>query len=685
MKTIDPSPFFSASFGLSIYVYRSTMDGYLLSLCVICMIVILFYYLLNYVQKINDPLELFKLIRKQEYDAQAYSLGWNETQKKYENIFFNAKLEYQRSFDPYPVDKTGKYITTIYDNHGKIDYTENNGYSINGVLTKFPCPDGYEGADCHLKPLCRDPEDDNKALPLTDTQFNALQLFRNDAFSEIASRDARRDPLYHNRIFIQCKTKGNYELKVCATNKLLDLNTMKCNLYDICEDRLNGFKHNFAINNNDSALADNEYYICDSNKSKKLKCNDDTVFSSINKGCVQKNVCFNQGRTTIPIDEYNYIQCENDTGIKKHCPNKVMTLDDGTLSCKTNNCKPSTLVETTECLTYNYGAITCNDKDEEETLLCDQEMTKRRWTYNWGNDFAIEIDWPVSILQSDGVTCGPPKDDSILTNPVIKTKWTDLMFGYYDWNLLQEKFVCQDNDYRWDYRNKMLIKGDEKFDEQTSIFKMIDTSKPCQQSEYQPIFMKFKNYKTHEIPYKFVSLRVYLGDVKTYLWPMLKDGKYRATQCFYDYTNRKMIIRTYYNEKEPIGFKPTDKEDVNLDLLTDEKIAQNDHQWWCINSGTFEGFTFSVGDPEYTDTVIDCPTSVDISIDQKFAILWDNYKTKTSINAELSCDQYGIFKNGPPEVALCSSTYIVFTLKNKELIIDSEIPSVALSTNLQLL
>lgn len=650
------------------------------------MILILLYYIANYVQKVNDPVKLLALIQKQQYDVRAFTLRWDEERKLYENIFFKNDAEFVRSYDKYPVDKTGKFITSVYDKHGEIVYTENNGYSINGLLTKFPCPEGYEGSDCQLKPLCRDPEDDNKILPITNIQFNALELFNTEAIIPInnAAATTKRqkraivEPLYHDRVFIQCKTKGDYELKVCPVNQLLDITTMKCNLYDICEDHLNGFKHNYKISNDDKLLDETEYYLCDNNKSKRLKCKDGTVFSLFNKGCIQKTVCYNQGRKTIPIDEHTYIQCNNDTGVKRYCETRVITQSDGTLTCKSENCKPQILTKVTENLTFNYGKITCNHNDEEIIEECDQTMNKYSWKYKWGNEFDISIDWPKSILYDDGMCKPPPSpssgNPSILTNPIVSTRWTKLMQREWNWNLLEEKFICPpSNTYRWDYKNNLLIKDTtkDKYTPKDSEYYTVDPSRPCQEKPFTFPFLKFHNYNTYNtLPYKIVSTPVYLGDLPNInLWPKRINDKYHLTKCFYDYENRKLIIRNMEHNQPPFGFKSTTMNNVDLELITNEITKPStDMYFWSIASDEFKEFTF-INDPPptYTDITIDCPTTIDISIDQKFSILWDNYKRPTALNTKISCDGEKLFTHVNEIEPLIFYTFVVLEIKNQQL------------------
>lgn len=653
------------------------------------------YFVINSIPDETDPIKLFLMIQEQNYDARAFTLRYDEATKKYENYFFSSEANYEKSFDAYPVDKTGKFITTVYDNHGEVKYNDVNGYRITGVNVSFACPDGYEGKTCQLKPICRDPDDDNAVLPLTDTQFNALGLFRNDTQLSVSNHGTRRrkrkTPLYHNRIYVQCKTKGDYDLVACPPNKLLDFKTMKCVLYDVCEDHLNGYKHNYQLSDSDSPLSNTEYYLCSNNKSKRTKCADDTVFSLVNNGCIQENICYNKGVATIPIDANNYIQCSNDQGTKKNCPNGVVTLDDGTLSCKPKNtCQPQTLTQTTDMLTYDYGKVACTADDEEQLISCGSDLGKRTWKYNWGVDFTIDIDWPNKVLSSDGKCVAPT--DAIITNPITKIKWSPLMRDTWDWDVLKECFVCPKGNYVWDYKNNVLrVEKDGKslsYDEDTEEYKTTDPSVPCHETMGDMPFW-WGPLEFIGNPYRFCTVIARLNPIEMYLWPTKTSDGYRADNC--QFGDHFLRIYKLISDKPPLGFKESTTNGL-LELISGEPIPRpkpNQYIWWSIASGKFDLFQFL--EPKALETLdIPSPSTVDITKNQTFSILFTLYSNyKEPINNELCCSRVGIYKYAVPGDSTSDTTlviqagYIVFQIINSQLVIDSVDP-ITLSNNLKL-
>uniref|UniRef100_A0A0C9PL99 p95 protein n=1 Tax=Fopius arisanus TaxID=64838 RepID=A0A0C9PL99_9HYME len=681
------------------------MDGYFLILCIVCMITILFYYILNIVPNETDPIKLFLMIQDQDYDARAFTLRYDKKRHKYENYFLSSgEANYKKSFDAYPVDKTGNFITTVYDNHGDLKYDDiNGGYKILGVNTSFPCPDGYEGKLCQLKPLCRNPEDNNAKLPLSDTQFNELGIFRNDTQLTLSrQRRKRKIPLYHNRIYIQCKTKGKYDLIACPTNKLLDVNMMRCDYYDVCEDHLNGYKHNYQINTSDSPLLKNEYYLCVNNKSERVKCADDTVFSLVNNGCIQENICYNKKNATLPIDANNYIQCNNDQGVKKHCASGVVTLEDGALSCKTQNtCTPHILKEITNMLTYNYGRIKCTANDEEQLITCDYTLNKRQWKYNWGADFTIDIDWPKKILDIDNDQCVEPTD-SIITNSIMKIKWSPLMREMWDWDIIKECFICPNGNYVWDYDNNVLRQNKDgkwlTFDENTVEYKTADPSFPCHETlGYEMLQNIWWEAEFIGRPYRFCVAPALSGSYNACYWPIkinLDSGivGYRVDICQYD-DKRNMNIIEIVSDKPPFGFKETVEKNNLLELLNGESIPKenpNDFVWWSIAAGKFSNFTFI--SPTITKThTISSPQNIDITQNQTFTILFNLYLENQiePINNELGCSRNGLYKY---EISgdftsntslIVKAGFIVFEIINSQLKVDY-IEPLTLTNNLQL-
>lgn len=124
------------------------------------------------------------------------------------------------------------------------------------AATAFTCPDGYEGASC--QPLCTAEE----CEPLTYAQFNALDLYGNTFARPSADlTDSGRPDV------LGVRTTG-------LSRPQADPATAQCLEYDVCQDRVNGFKHDV-----DGALLKGEFYLC-ANKSERRACRDQTRCSA---------------------------------------------------------------------------------------------------------------------------------------------------------------------------------------------------------------------------------------------------------------------------------------------------------------------------------------------------------------------------------------------------------------------
>lgn len=86
---------------------------------------------------------------------------------------------------------------------------------------------------------------------------------------------------YQQRLRVQCLDKDrNCYIESCPGNKLVDRESLRCETYDICNDRINGYKQNFDIKVNDEdetakasptfdeSLKERQYDICKNNVSE---------------------------------------------------------------------------------------------------------------------------------------------------------------------------------------------------------------------------------------------------------------------------------------------------------------------------------------------------------------------------------------------------------------------------------
>lgn len=538
------------------------MDILFIIVAIISIVIIVIVYILNYIPKTYNVTKLFERISKNKPSTQAFSLGRRNETSKFRNVVLNkdGKAIVVDNED-YPIGFDGRYI--VLKDHGTVVENE-NGFKITGMdLVDFKCPEGYEGSKCQPKPLCL-PEDSGKVKPLTYTQFNSLRLYRNEFKRDQIQMpyNSLDDEPIHPRLRIQClDIDGNYDIEACPQNRLLDKN-LQCQPYDICSDRLNGFKHNFPIQPDEHALPSNEYYICDNNVSVKRKCNDGTVFSFNSKGCVTKSPCYNMGQATIPIDDASYIQCENDIGFIVECPSGVVN-NDGILACYTPLCMPETKTYENKHLRYDYSQTICID-DRPQITTCDVAAKDRVYHYTWAEDFDYILpNWPKEILKNG--QCISP-DDSIIYDPFVSLAWSTAMPERHKFNIKTQQYECDDStQYRWNYIDQKLMPENNNIDE------LIYSGAPCQNAIESQLKFKIQNFPNNKI-YLIKTQPVHLFDyTNVYLWPVYNrtNDNYLHTRC--EYTDSGLEITTYSSNTIPLGFYLDDTKHMdsnNNTLLT---------------------------------------------------------------------------------------------------------------------
>lgn len=164
------------------------------------------------------------------------------------------------------------------------------------------------------------------------------------------------DPI-HLRLRIHCKRDKTYTIESCPENKLLNITSLACEPYDICQDKANGYKHNFIINQTNDSLKENEYYLCNGNASVKSVCEEGTVLSASNAGCILKTPCFGKKNERIYVDKNNYIQCAGNVEKMIHCVFGVKR--EPNIECFTKLCNPSVLYKESSVYKYATESIVC--------------------------------------------------------------------------------------------------------------------------------------------------------------------------------------------------------------------------------------------------------------------------------------------------------------------------------------
>lgn len=468
--------------------YRSgvKMNLTFVLLSVILFAVILVTYLVNKVNKTNDLKKIHNLLAQSNQYLVAFNLGRNEVTKKFKVATVTSKGDIAVTEEAYPREPSGRLMTLI--DHGDIHVEQNGDYKISGINETIRCPSGYGGSTCQILPICEPIKDDGKLKPVTGAIFNNLGLF-NTAFplSRIETSSDKKD-YHHPRLRIHCLDNGRYTIENCPQNKLLDDN-LNCIPYDICQDHVNGFKHNYPISNNDK-LTKNEYYSCVNNSSVRNKCtSEDLIFSNNLRTCITSNQCVGLGNVTIPVDANNYILCKNDQVYKVYCSGGVQKNEDGLLSCVIKTCKEKKVSLDDGNLQYDYGEIKCSSSDKPIIKICDNSPKPYKWRYSWAKEFDVSLDnWPREIYVN-GNCREPTLDDGILKNPVIDVKWSDAMARGHPFDLLKKRYVCStDKPYRWDYQTGKLYKLDPttgtELEYKLTNKEFVQTNEPCQDKIY---------------------------------------------------------------------------------------------------------------------------------------------------------------------------------------------------------
>lgn len=166
-------------------------------------------------------------------------------------------------------------------------------------------------------------------------QFNNVHLY-NSEFTHFNSVGKNRGEQIHARIRIRCSADSSsaFDIEAYDDDELLDKD-LRCKPCDVCEDKIDGFRHNYIIDVDVGPLNEDQFYICNNNKSTIAICEHDTAFSNYQKTCISKSKCFQQGRKQFYIDEYNYIQCKDDESTNVYFRDGVIKDEEtGAYSCQ---------------------------------------------------------------------------------------------------------------------------------------------------------------------------------------------------------------------------------------------------------------------------------------------------------------------------------------------------------------
>jgi len=652
------------------------MDIVLLILAVILIFILISVYVISSVPKTTNLKKLMDEIAKLQPLASSYTLGRNNDatatagNSTFKNVYLDQNAEPVLRIEKNPTNYQGKPI--ILQPHGDIiHHDDGNGYKISGLDTiEFTCPDNYGGENCILNPICTR-DDSGTYKPLSFTQFNGLGLYLNEyAYEGIPRTDDRAIEENHPKIRVHCLDNlGNYKLETCPDNTKLNFQTMQCDPYDICEDHINGYKHTMSIDKTSSPLKSNEFYMCENNRSVLQTCANDTKYSNDVGGCITGTPCFNRGFDTIKLNDTSYLQCSHDRGIVVNCPLGVITdVNNGNevFSCIIASCKPEIITEHVESLVYDSGEVTCVD-DKAIVKLCDTTSTEKVYNYKWAEDFQIKINsWPKEIYKNGN--CVQATND-IIRNPIIQINWSAAMPHQHPYNILTEKFVCDENTtkYRWDYLRKTLDPMP------TNDNEIINSASPCQTG---PIDANIIRYPSNRYPedtpaYIIITEDLYLNTYeKLRLWPYYNADTKLYMSTSVDYTSTGIIIETSSSKIIPFGFilpdnKSPGDESLQLHLVGYQKfIPFVKKQYYFIATGMPARVHLSEPEKSQDTTInIQFEESVTTRRDITFAVDFTKIKTPIQILPNIKFTNTHIEYNNQ----IIKISYMVFQIKRQAL------------------
>lgn len=628
------------------------MDKLFVILLVVLYLIVIVLYIFNSSKAKYDLKESFQKLLLEKPDSISFSLGFNKEKKAFENVYPQSKGDFITKFEKYPVSTTGQLI--IQENYGELINLK-NGFKITGISTEFPCLDGYEGSDCQPKPLCNE-EDENKLKPLTNRQFNQLGLYgmTSEKFKPIDySRFANNLDSPHPRIRINCKKNNNYTLETCPKNKILDKN-LNCKVYDICQDLLNGTRHNFQIN--DYTLKNNEYYICLNNISTLMQCKNNSVYDDSTYGCITKSRCFEQGEKQIRVDDTHYIQCYNNREREVFCAHGIIEKND-ILSCKQKT-EDKTFTFEDNVIKFNYGKVWFDtDSNEQKSIFCDKTPQEVGFSYKRGDTFNYMFkNWPKEVLSTVNNVCIDPSEEhsSLARKQNAKDlfKWGNIMSQPYLYNPFTSQFYC-DTKYKWDYKaNKILPEID-------STRFLLDPSVPCNNdlislSQHPFYCMDFNYYPEKDVvPILYGIKTIISKKLNLSFWPIKNNKQYHGTIVEYDFKNRMISFKTCTSDFLPYGCEYNENNYKLVDLIGYKSFTQThsidviqDNHWLIANQAQLSPFTYQ--NPTYTNIIYTMPTkinSIDIKDYLEFCILWPLITKTITFGKNFVIEPIGLITN----------------------------------------
>lgn len=593
-----------------------------ISITIVCLVVVLclVWHLVGSVNVTNDPIKLFKTYLKRHPMTKGLCMGYDRKNHLYINVrnetFTTAAPTV--SHDKFPINNQGR----LYDPHGSRHRGDiiktTDGFRIVGVNNMtFKCPPGYEGLWCVAKPLCSE-GDEGVLKPITAQQFDWL-LNEERLLDDTSPLKMNNDGRHHPRIRVQCLDKNKYNLEMCAENQLLNIDTMRCEPYDVCHARADGYAHHYAISASDPPLERDEYYVCTHNRSKLRKCTlPDFVFSEEERVCVTETPCVGKGDATVKLDELRYAQCHHDESTVVDCSGTWLHYDPDTArySCGVGDCRERVYTYDDGHVAYVYGRRSCH-KGLSSSQMCDSSDAGMEIQFSWGEErFTFRVPhWPKEFLSTSDNKCHTPNEiRNVWKNPVYKMRYSSAMLKRHPFNMHTLLFDCPKKyNYTNDYVNGRTIP-------ESPSEMYVDSASPCQMRAYERYELPWTSFVNIQLPERTgngpvlpisVGARVYLegSDAKNLnLWPYYDAKKqiiYGAS-VEYDYVELAVVIKRYTCRYPPFGFHV----DSNTNLvemtggptMSRELInSRNLYQWYTIHTGEMRAPNYVHGKQKEND------------------------------------------------------------------------------------
>lgn len=533
-------------------------------------------YLFNHRNQKKNNDELFKQLFIENPETVSFCLGFDKSKKLYKNVIA-LENSYKVQYDSRPILLNGQYQNLNLHGHLK---DLNNGFEISGfTFTKFICPNGFTGSNCQAPPFCL-PTETNKLKPLSNAQFDQLQLYKYKHITKNTLRGnssttsgIKNDYWKHNhpKLRIHClEDQSHYKIEHCASNKKLN-NNLECIPYDLCEDNLNGYRHNYQINPTNLPLLPNEYYLCQNNASVLLKCPTNAIFDRKTKTCLISSICKNEQNKQIKINNHLFVECKNEMVTYVKCPNGIREDENNLLICRTINCKPLDYVYEDTFIKYVYAKKLCNENDTEYHIEVNtHETTTLEKEYEWGDKFKFTYTHiPKQIIDANHKVVDLIRLEDILKEqPFVYFRWSDIMFKEHMFNPITNQFICSGTDkFQWDYYNNKSIPD---FDQ---IKYALNSSSPCntelQSRMHEPFYnMAFTSYPKDKIPILYATQ----CKQNSLFWPYYNvssanEKPYRGeTLDIIIDTNldkRQLKLTKWQSETPPLGFLPYSADEHN--------------------------------------------------------------------------------------------------------------------------